>query len=357
MPSLIMCMKGGIFYADSRKYTVSFARFLSYLYLCSQMKRQLLLYFILVMVAVLPVAAQSLSVGDTIAIISPSSATDTATVNGGMRTLQSWGFPCVVAPHALDNYRGFAGTADERLSDLLWALRAPHIRAIMCSRGQLLCQLPPDTLRRYSKPIIGFSDVTAILSAQASVGAQGIHGSMCHAIATYQGTDTVSQALRHMMMGDMPVYHLPPHALNQQGRAEGILVGGNMSVLHGLAGSAYDPLLLPDVILFVEDTGEGISKVDRMLHNIELRGLMSHVRGIIVGQFTKYKHPDGGFEDMNDMFHEYLQRYDIPVCYDFPVGHHSGLNLPMMEGCPVRLTVTADGTTLEFIANESKGLQ
>ena len=206
------------------------------------MKRQLLLYFILVMVAVLPVAAQSLSVGDTIAIISPSSATDTATINGGVRTLQSWGFPCVVAPHALDDYRGFAGTADERLSDLLWALRAPHIRAII-------------------------------------------------------------------------------------------------------------PLLLPDVILFVEDTGEGISKVDRMLHNIELRGLMSHVRGIIVGQFTKYKHPDGGFEDMNDMFHEYLQRYDIPVCYDFPVGHSHLRNFPLPVGCHTTLVINTEGTTLTFTKN------
>ena len=308
---------------------------------------------VLMLVAVLPVSAQSLAIGDTIAIISPSSATDTATINGGVRTLKSWGFPCVVAPHALDNYRGFAGTADDRLSDLLWALRAPHVRAVMCSRGgdgavQLLCQLPRDTLRRYAKPIIGFSDVTALLSAQASVGAQGIHGSMCHAINTYQGTDTVSQALRHMLMGQMPVYQLPPHALNQQGRAVGILVGGNMSVLHGLAGSDYDPLLLSDIILFLEDTGEGISKVDRMLHNIELRGLMSHVRGIIIGQFTKYKHPDGGFADMNDMFHEYLQRYDIPVCYDFPVGHSHLRNFPLPVGRRACLDVTSEGTKLTF---------
>ena len=186
------------------------------------MKRLLLLSIVIAIITVQPIAAQWLSVGDTVAVISPSSATDTATINGGVRTLQSWGFPCVVAPHALDDYRGFAGTADERLSDLLWALRAPHVRAVMCSRGgdgavQLLCQLPPDTLRRYAKPIIGFSDVTALLSAQASVGVQGIHGSMCHAIATYHGNDTVSQALRHMMLGDMPVYKLPPHALNQQG--------------------------------------------------------------------------------------------------------------------------------------------
>lgn len=317
------------------------------------MKRLLLLSAIILIVSVQPLAAQWLSVGDSVAVISPSSATDTATINRGVRTLQSWGFPCVVAPHALDDYRGFAGTADDRLSDLLWALRAPHIRAIMCSRGgdgavQLLCQLPPDTLRRYCKPIIGFSDVTALLSAQASVGVQGIHGSMCHAIGTYQGNDTVSQALRHMMLGDMPVYQLPPHALNQQGRAEGILVGGNMSVLHGLAGSDYDPLLQSDIILFLEDTSEGISKVDRMLHNIELRGLMSHVRGIIVGQFTKYKHPDGGFTDMNEMFHEYLQRYAIPVCYDFPVGHSHLRNFPLPVGCRATLDVNSEGTTLTF---------
>ena len=317
------------------------------------MKRLLLLSAILLIVSVLPLAAQWLSVGDTVAVISPSSATDTTTINRGVRTLQSWGFPCVVAPHALDDYRGFAGTADDRLSDLLWALRAPHIRAIMCSRGgdgavQLLCQLAPDTLRRYCKPIIGFSDVTALLSAQASVGAHGIHGSMCHAIGTYQGNDTVSQALRHMMLGDIPVYQLPPHALNQQGRTEGILVGGNMSVLHGLAGSDYDPLLLPDIILFLEDTGEGISKVDRMLHNIELRGLMSHVRGIIIGQFTKYKHPDGGFTDMNEMFHEYLQHYAIPVCYDFPVGHSHLRNFPLPVGRRATLNVNSEGTTLTF---------
>ena len=315
------------------------------------MKR--LLLFILVVAPVLPMVAQPLVVGDTIAIISPSSATDSATINGGVCTLQSWGFPCVVAPHALDDYRGFAGRPGERLSDLLWALRSPDIKAVMCSRGgdgavQLLCQLPPDTLRRYPKPIIGFSDVTALLSAQAAVGLQGIHGSMCHALNTYQGTDTVSQALRHMLMGDMPVYQLPPHALNQQGRAEGILVGGNMSVLHGLAGSAYDPLLLPDIILFLEDTGEGISKVDRMLHNIELRGLISHVRGIIIGQFTKYKHPDGGFEDMNDMFREYLQYYNIPVCYDFPVGHSHLRNFPLPIGRRATLVVNTEGTTLKF---------
>lgn len=73
--------------------------------------------------------------GDTIAIISPSSATDTTTINGGIRTLEKWGYHCIVGPNALNDYHGFAGTIDERLSDLLWALREPSVKAIMCSRG------------------------------------------------------------------------------------------------------------------------------------------------------------------------------------------------------------------------------
>ena len=297
--------------------------------------------------------AQFLHEGDTIALISPSSTMHPDALNGGIKTLESWGYHCVIGKNALNDYHGFAGNIDERFSDLLWALKEPSIKAIMCSRGgdgaaHLLTHLSLDTLRQYPKLIIGFSDITALLSAEARAGVKGIHGSMCHALNTYQGTDTVSQALRHMLMGNMPVYQLQPHALNQQGRAEGILVGGNMSVLHGLAGSDYDPLMLPDIILFLEDTGEGISKVDRMLHNIELRGLMSHVRGIIIGQFTKYKHPDGGYEDMNDMFHEYLQRYDIPVCYDFPVGHSHLRNFPLPIGRHATLIVSDEGTTLEF---------
>ena len=108
--------------------------------------------------------------------------------------------------------------------------------------------------------------------------------------------------------------------MNVEGRAEGIVVGGNLSVYNDLAGSDYDPLLLPGIILVMEDTGEEMSKVDRMLHNMEMRGLLPNVRGIIVGQFNEYKHPENGFDDMYAMLHEYLRHYNIPVCYDFPVG-------------------------------------
>ena len=301
----------------------------------------------------LSLSAQFLHGGDTIAIISPSSSTDTTTINGGIRTLEKWGYHCVIGPHALNDYHGFAGTIDERLSDLLWALREPSVKAIMCSRGgdgaaHLLARLSLDTLRQYPKLIIGFSDVTALLCAEARARVKGIHGSMCHALKTYEGNDTVSQALRRMLEGDLPTYRVAPHPLNIEGRAEGIIVGGNMSVFNDLAGSDFDPLLLDGIILFMEDTGEGMSKVDRMLHNIEVRGLQSHIRAIIVGQFNKYKHPENGFDDMYAMLNEYTRHYGIPVCYDFPVGHAHLRNFPLLTGAKATLEVSKEGVILSY---------
>lgn len=298
-------------------------------------------------------SAQILHEGDTIAIISPSSSTDTTTINGGIRTLESWGYHCVVGPNALNDYHGFAGTIDERLSDLLWALREPSVKAVMCSRGgdgaaHLLARLSLDTLRQYPKTIIGFSDVTALLCAEARAGVKGIHGSMCWALKTYEGNDTISQTLRRLLQGELPTYRVAPHPLDIKGRAEGIVVGGNLSVYNDLAGSDFDPVLLHDIILFMEDTGEGMSKVDRMLHNLEIRGLLPHLRGIIVGQFNKYKHPENGFQDMYQMLHEYMKHYGIPVCFDFPVGHAHLRNFPLLTGARATLEVTPEGTTLSY---------
>lgn len=301
----------------------------------------------------LSLSAQFLNSGDTIAIISPSSATDTATINGGIRTLEKWGYPCIVAPHALADYHGFAGTIDERLSDLLWTLHTPSIKAIMCSRGgdgaaHLLSRISLDTLQQYPKMIIGFSDVTALLCAQARAGVMGIHGSMCHALKTYEGNDTVSQALQGMLAGHLPTYRIAPHPLNITGKAEGIIVGGNMSVFNDLAGSDFDPLFIDGIILFIEDTGEGMSKVDRMLHNIEIRGLQKHIQAVIVGQFNKYKHPENGFDDMYSLLNEYLQHWHIPVCYNFPVGHAHLKNFPLLTGAKATLEVTPDEVVLHY---------
>ena len=325
-----------------------------------------LLFSALLTTASLCVEAQQRSVmptplktGDTIAVISPSSVPDSATVAKGCATLRSWGYVPVVGAHALSSYHGFAGTADERTADLLWALRNPSIKAIICSRGgdgavQVLQRIPLKEFRNHPKWIMGFSDVTALHSAEVAAGVMSIHCSMCDGIAMRGERDSVNMILRKLLQGELPTYQAPAHPLNQQGEATGILVGGNFSVFCGLAGSEYDFLNRADegLILFIEDTDESMTKVDRMLHQLEIRGVLSKLNGIIVGHFSKYKSPENGFADMYEMLHEYLQHYQIPVCYDFPVGHHSGKNYPMVEGCKVNLKVGQDGTLIQFVHPE-----
>lgn len=296
-----------------------------------------------------------LKAGDSIAIISPCSSPEEKTVEQGCAILRQWGYVPVVGRHALDEYHGFAGTADDRAADLLWALRDSTIRAIMCSRGgdgavQVLMRVPLDEYRRQPKWLIGFSDVTAIHSAEVQAGVMSIHGSMCYAIAAQEGTDTVSVTLRRLLQGELPRYQVAPHDLNQQGTAQGMLVGGNFSVFCGLAGSDYDFLQQRDIILFIEDTDEEMTKVDRMLHLLEVRGILQRLKGIIVGHFTDYKRPKNGFDDMYHMLHEYLRHYPIPVSYAFPVGH-ARPNFPLIEGAQVRLTVNSQGTTLQYVGN------
>ena len=325
-----------------------------------------LLFSALLMTTSLCVEAQQRSVmptplktGDTIAVISPSSVPDSATVAKGCATLRSWGYVPVVGAHALSSYHGFAGTADERTADLLWALRNPSIKAIICSRGgdgavQVLQRIPLKEFRNHPKWIMGFSDVTALHSAEVAAGVMSIHSSMCDGIAMRGERDSVNMILRKLLQGVLPTYQAPAHPLNQQGEATGILVGGNFSVFCGLAGSEYDFLNRADegLILFIEDTDESMTKVDRMLHQLEIRGVLSKLNGIIVGHFSKYKSPENGFADMYEMLHEYLQHYHIPVCYDFPVGHHSGKNYPMVEGCKVNLKGGQDGTLIQFVHPE-----
>lgn len=297
-----------------------------------------------------------LKAGDTIAVISPSSSPDSLMVAKGCAALREWGFVPVVGPHALDDYHGFAGEADDRAADLLWALRDSTIRAIMCSRGgdgavQVLRQVPLSEFSAHPKWIIGFSDVTALHSAAVSAGVMSIHGSMCDGIAAKGEREAVNATMRRLLQGELPSYLASAHPLNQQGEATGILVGGNFSVFCGLAGSQYDFLNRADegLILFIEDTHESMSKVDRMLHQLEIRGVLSKLKGIIVGHFSKYKSPENGFADMYEMLHEYLQHYNIPVCYDFPIGHHSQYNYPMVEGCQVRMKVGKDVTRIDFL--------
>ena len=300
----------------------------------------------------------SLKPGDKVAIISPASTPGDQNPEKAAATLRAWGLVPVIGQHALAKCHAYAGTIDERCADLRWALNDPDIKAIICTRGgygaaMLLDPMTHEDFSRHPKWIVGYSDITALHSAMVCSGVMSLHANMGGALGERGANDSINLMLRDVLMGNMPTYTVPSHPLNKMGTASGIVIGGNMAVFTNIGGSRgwdfldRDNIRGRDIILFFEDVSESMPRVNSMLQALRLKGVLDRVKGIIVGRFTEYE-PRDGYTDMNEMLSETLNKYGIPVCYDFPASHDESWNYPMIEGCPATLTVAADGVTLQF---------
>ncbi|MBP3349936.1 MAG: LD-carboxypeptidase [Bacteroidaceae bacterium] len=294
---------------------------------------------------------QPLHSGDTIAIVSPSSKILPEYIDGAIARLESWGYRIVIGAHAYGNHGNFAGTPEERLYDLRMALHDPEVKAILCARGgygavHLLDDITPQEIRDNAKWIIGFSDISALHAAWVNAGVASLHAPMCKHLTLEPDSQASTCYLRAILSGTMPQYQVEAHPFNRNGVAHARVVGGNMAVLCGLLRTPYD-IFQENTILFIEDVGERTYKVERMLYNLELAGVLPRLAGLIVGQFTDYKEDPGMCATMYEMIAARVARYNYPVAFGFPVGHVTD-NHPIIEGAEATLSVTSQGTILRF---------
>ena len=294
---------------------------------------------------------QPLQLGDTIAIVSPSSKVQPEYIKGAIARLESWGYRVVVGAHAYGEYGNFAGTLEERLTDLRQALLNPEIKAIMCARGgygavHLLQGILPQEIRDNAKWIMGFSDISALHAAWVNAGVASLHAPMCKHLTIEPETQLSTQSLRAVLSGAKPQYHADAHPFDRYGQVRARVVGGNMAVLCGLLRTPYD-LFQENTILFIEDVGERTYKIERMLYNLELTGVLPRLAGLVVGQFTEFKEDPGMCATMYEMIASRVSQYNYPVTFGFPVGHVTD-NHPLIEGAEATLSVTPQGTTLCF---------
>lgn len=300
-----------------------------------------------------------LSEGDKVALISPSYYTDMENVTKTADVLRGWGLEPAIGPNVGKVYEGkYAGTVEERLSDIRWALNDPDIKAIICNRGgygtiQLINRLGYDELKASPKWLVGFSDITTLHGLLSRADVMSIHGTMSSFLAK-GGTDQTSTLMRDMLMGIVPRYEVPAHPQNIQGRASGVLVGGNLCTFVPNIGTQADIACGKDIILFVEEVEESMHNIDRQMRILQLNGALARCRGIILGEFTDCGN-EFSYDSVEAMLHEMLEPYGIPVLCGFPAGH-GDVNLPLMMGAPVTMDVRADGATLQFDvdANEEK---
>lgn len=283
-----------------------------------------------------------LTKGSRIAIVSPAGIPDADNVKEAAEILKQQGWEPYISQHALDKSGSYSGTPEQRYSDLADALTDPSIRAILCSRGgygavHLLQRLSSLPLKNDPKWIIGFSDISALHALMASNGIASIHGSMTSHIKLGPD-DPDNDMLFKILRGEKPNFTFPSSPYDRPGLAEGTLLGGNLAVLADLISTPYD-ILKRDTILFMEDVSEPIYKIERILYQLQLSGVLPNLKGLIVGQFTEYK-SDRNYEKMEDMIHAMVAPYSYPVAFNAPIGHVDH-NIPVIEGARVTLKVTS----------------
>ncbi len=297
------------------------------------------------------VRPEYLKTGDTVALISPSYFTPMENVQLTADLLRSWGLVPIIGPNVGKVVDGkYAGTVDERTSDLLWAFDRPGIKAIICNRGgygtiQLIDQIPLSRLSASPKWLVGFSDISTLHGLLSRAGVMSMHGTMSSFLAQ-GGTDETSTLMRDLLMGQVPRYQLPAHQQNLLGTASGVLVGGNLCTFVPNIGSQADATMGRDLILFVEEVGESMHNIDRQMRILKMNGVLDRCKGVVLGEFSDCG-SEFTYENVEAMIRQIIEPYGIPMLCGFPAGH-GDINLPLVMGAPVTIDVRADGATLQF---------
>lgn len=292
--------------------------------------------------------------GDKIAIVSPAGPVDPDLVDGACARLHKWGFVPQVGITAKGKSGRFSAPDEDRLADLQQAMDDPSVSAILCARGGYGCMRIVDRLdftafAKSPKWVIGYSDVTALHAAFHQHGFSSIHGVMARAITSNSES---AVALRDALKGkEKKILVDSPAAFNREGEVTAPVFGGNLSLLYALRGTPFD-VDMSGKILFIEDLGERLYHIDRMVNNLRLGGVLRNLAGLMVGCFSDIPE-DPCLVSAQKVIRDAVADYGYPVLFGLPVGHE-GLNLPIVEGAEYHLTVSSDGGTLAFPASRKK---
>ncbi|MDB5223800.1 MAG: peptidase LD-carboxypeptidase [Chitinophagaceae bacterium] len=295
--------------------------------------------------------------GDVIGITCPSGYITEEEIRPAVSKLKEWGFNVTTGRTVGARDFTFGGNDDLRAEDLQQMLDDRDIDAILFARGgygavRIIDKLDFTTFKKQPKWLIGFSDATVFHShVNSNFGIASIHSKMCNSFPADWSKAEPSQietinSIRKCLAGEKMQYTTVANEKNKPGTGEGILIGGNLSILQNLAGTESD-IHTKNKILFVEDTGEYLYSIDRMFRNLKRTGKLDKLNGLIIGGF-KTKPDDAGEEfgrTVYDIVTEVVKEFSYPVCFDFPVGHQKN-NYALKCGVKHRLEVSESSVNL-----------
>ena len=294
-----------------------------------------------------------LSSGALVGITCPSGYLAAERVAPMIEILEKWGFrvKCGQTVGTSDHY--FSGTDDERLADLQQMLDDPDIEAILMGRGgyglsRIIDRLNFSQFVHQPKWIGGFSDITVLHNhIQALYGIPTLHGPMSGHFKPGRERDDSLLSLRKALVGENLSYHTLPHEYNRHGQVSGILTGGNLALVAHLTGSASE-VDNTGKILFLEDVGEYLYNIDRLMLHLKRAGKLKGLAGLIFGGFTDLKDTERPFgKTIDQILADVVKEYDYPVCFNFPAGHQD-VNYALTLGERHSFVVDQSGGKLEL---------
>lgn len=293
--------------------------------------------------------------GDTIGIVAPAGFMPIEKMQTCIETLDAWGYNVELGETTHSNSQNyFSGTDEERLSDLQQMMDNKNINAILCARGgygmnRIIDKLKFKKFKKHPKWIIGFSDITVLHSHLFSnYKIASLHAPMAAAFNDGEFNNPFIHSLKDAIEGKPAHYECAAHAYNKTGEVKGILVGGNLTLLAHLIGTDSD-INTKNKILFLEDVGEYLYNIDRMLLQLKRNGKFKKLAGLIIGGFTETKDTERPFgKTVYDIIYEQVSDLDIPICFGFPVSHEKE-NYALKIGVEYKLSVSANASVLQEV--------
>ena len=276
------------------------------------------------------------------AIVAPARKVTALEMQPAIELLQSWGLEVVKGMYLFGEEDQYSGSDQQRWADFQMVLDDASIDAVIFARGgygfvRIIDKLDFTKFMRHPKWLIGFSDVTVLHNhVNRNLKVETIHAPM--AINIPNTPKAVLENLHQLLTGNKVSYQYPAHFFNRRGKASGELVGGNLSLIHTLAGTPSD-LLTKGKILFLEDLDEYLYHIDRMMLNLKRSGKLHGLKALVIGGMTDMKDNAIPFgKSAEEIILDAVKEYDYPVAFGISSGHIER-NEPLVMGRKMKLTV------------------
>lgn len=289
--------------------------------------------------------------GDKIGLVCPAKKLPKS-IDTAIAVLESWGLEVVIGKSVYASHHQFAGTDQLRTRDIQQFLDDTSIRAIISGRGgygsiRIIDELDFTVFKQHPKWFVGFSDITVILShIIAQTQTQCLHAQMPYTFE--ESTPSAIDSLRASLFGEPQQYNYTSTFKNRAGVGEGVLIGGNLTLLVTMQGSVSE-MDFDNKILFLEDVGEQEYAIDRMMRMLKRAGKLANLKGLIIGAFNEIAEEKISFgQTAEEVIWDVVKAYDYPVCFNFPTGHIDN-NLSMALGANVALKVENNNVHFKYL--------